>query len=105
MLVVRDLFAGKSHFKEFSRSPEGIATNILSSRLARLVDAGIAEKFRSEAGSGRDGYRLTEKGRSLEPVLSALADWGLRHIPGTEARILPRSPTGAVNSASGNAHA
>lgn len=87
MLVVRDLFAGKAHFKEFSRSPERIATNILASRLARLVDSGIAEKYPSEDVPGREAYRLTAKGRSLEKVLAAIAQWGLEQIPGTEARI------------------
>lgn len=39
--------------------------------------------------SGRSGYTLTAKGRSLLPVLSSIADWGLAHIPGTEARMRP----------------
>lgn len=89
LLVVRDLFAGKTQFKQFAASPEGIATNILASRLAKLVDAGIAEKSRSADPTGRDGYRLTEKGRSLGPVLQAMAQWGLENIEGTEARIDP----------------
>jgi DNA-binding HxlR family transcriptional regulator len=87
MLVVRDLFAGKAHFKEFARSPEGIATNILASRLAKLVNGGIAEKYPSQDYPGRDGYRLTDKGHSLGPVLAAMADWGLENIEGTEAKI------------------
>jgi len=39
--------------------------------------------------AGRSGYMLTAKGRSLLPVLSSIADWGLAHIPGTEARMRP----------------
>jgi DNA-binding HxlR family transcriptional regulator len=39
--------------------------------------------------AGRSGYMLTAKGRSLLPVLLSIADWGLAHIPGTEARMRP----------------
>jgi DNA-binding HxlR family transcriptional regulator len=80
LLVVRDLFCGKAFFKDFAASPEGIATNILADRLAKLGAAGLAE---AHAG----GYRLTPRGRSLLPVLEAVKDWGLAHIPGTEARL------------------
>ncbi len=47
LLVVRDLLLGRSHFKQFLASPEGIATNILANRLNRLVSHGIAEQFPS----------------------------------------------------------
>jgi DNA-binding HxlR family transcriptional regulator len=87
MLVVRDLASGKSLFKEFSASPERIATNILTDRLNRLVKHGLVEKYGSVQQPGRDAYRLTTKGRTLLPVLSALVDWGLVNIKGTEARI------------------
>jgi DNA-binding HxlR family transcriptional regulator len=86
LLVVRDLACGKSLFKEFSSSPERIATNILADRLARLGKAGLIEKAPADA-AGREAYRLTSRGKSLLPVLQALADWGLTHIKGTEARM------------------
>lgn len=86
LLVVRDLFAGKSAFSDFAKSPEGIATNILSDRLAQLVAHGLAEKAVPD-GARRARYRLTGKGWSLGPVLEAVAGWGLTHIEGTEARI------------------
>jgi DNA-binding HxlR family transcriptional regulator len=89
LLVVRDLACGKRHFAEFGRSPERIATNILADRLARLVAHGLAEKHAPGDGSGRASYRLTAKGRSLGPVLTALADWGLANLAGTEARLTP----------------
>ncbi|MEM0968636.1 MAG: helix-turn-helix domain-containing protein [Verrucomicrobiota bacterium] len=85
LLVIRDLFRGCSHFKEFQSSPEGIATNILSNRLSRLVDHGLAEKFPSSLHPGREAYRLTPKGQTLEPVLSAILEWGKAHIPGSGA--------------------
>ena len=87
LLVVRDLASGKSLFKEFSSSPEKIATNILTERLNRLVKHGLAEKYASTQQLGRDAYRLTTKGKTLLPVLGSIADWGLTNIKGTEARI------------------
>lgn len=89
LLVIRDMACGKALFKEFSASPERIATNILADRLERLVKGGLAEPFDPPHGGGRSGYRLTAKGRSLLPVLSVIADWGLAHIRGTEARLRP----------------
>jgi DNA-binding HxlR family transcriptional regulator len=88
LLVIRDLFAGKSRFTEFQRSPERIAPNILTDRLASLVDAGLAERVVPPGGK-RARYGLTARGASLRPVLGAVAEWGLAHIPGTEARITP----------------
>ncbi|WP_169980209.1 winged helix-turn-helix transcriptional regulator [Tautonia rosea] len=85
LLVVRDLMCGKSQFVEFCRSPEGIATNILTDRLQRLVEHGLVEKAASDEESRRDRYRLTTKGNSLRPVLDAIARWGLANIEGTEA--------------------
>lgn len=87
LLVVRDLYIGRATFKEFAASPEGIATNILSDRLARLVDAGIAERTPSPEHAGRFRYGLTDKGRALGPILKQIRDWGLEHIEGTEARL------------------
>jgi DNA-binding HxlR family transcriptional regulator len=86
LLVVRDMACGKSLFKEFVASPEKIATNILTDRLNRLVEGGLAEKYSAEQ-SGREAYRLTKKGKSLLPVLSAVVEWGLANIKGTEARM------------------
>ena len=68
---------GKKQFKEFLASPEKIATNILSARLSKLCQEGI---IRRQASS----YELTDKGRSLLPILGAIRDWGLRNLPGTQ---------------------
>lgn len=87
LLVVRDLFAGKAHFKEFAASPERIATNVLADRLDRLLDHGVVEQFPSDQHPGRQAYRLTAKGKALRRVLEAVARWGLTHIDGTEKRI------------------
>lgn len=84
LLVIRDLFRGKSRFAEFSRAPEGIATNVLADRLARLVRAGLVERDDSRSAA-RPVYRLTEPGRALGPVLRELRDWGLTHVDDTRA--------------------
>ncbi len=85
LLVIRDLMFGRSRFKDFSASPEGIPTNILADRLQRLLRHGLAEQVPAEDGSMRLGYQLTEKGRSLGPVLEAMRDWGLKWEPSTKA--------------------
>lgn len=87
LLVVRDLFAGKTRFRDLAASPEGIASNILSERLTRLRRAGIVAAGKSKERTGSAEYRLTARGRSLLPVLAALRDWGLAHVPGAEARV------------------
>lgn len=87
LLVVRDLLLGKAHFKEFLASPEKIATNILSDRLARLVEHGIVERYPSTDIAGREAYRLTAKGRALRGLMTQIRAWGLAHVEGTEARL------------------
>ncbi|VTR96658.1 winged helix-turn-helix transcriptional regulator [Tuwongella immobilis] len=92
LLIIRDLVCGKSLFKEFAASPERIATNILSDRLTRLTEHGLIEKFPSETHSGREAYRLTERGKTLLPILDSIMQWGLKYLPGTEARMAPSRP-------------
>jgi len=77
LLVIRDLFYGRTRFKEFAGSPEGIPTNILTDRLQRLVARGVIEQIPAEDGTKRLAYRLTKKGKALGPVLKAMRDWGL----------------------------
>ena len=87
MLVVRDLFLGRARFKDFTASPEGIPTNILTDRLDRLLSHGIIEQIPAEDGTKRLAYRLTEKGKSLGPVLKALRDWGLAWDKSTRVQL------------------
>lgn len=86
LLLVRDLLLGKSTYSEFQQSPEGIPSNILAERLKRLLARGVAEKVLYQQRPKRYRYRLTRKGRDLYPVLSAMIDWGNRHVPGTVTR-------------------
>lgn len=86
LLVVRDLmFLGKRRYGEFLASPEGIATNILADRLARLEAAGIVSKTSDPEGGGKGSYALTEKGLDLIPAMVELAAWGAKHDPDTGA--------------------
>lgn len=78
---------GRSRFKDFSASPEGIPTNVLSERLERLVQHELAVRIPAADGTKRLAYQLTEKGEALRPVLEALRDWGLQWEPGTQALI------------------
>ncbi len=84
LVVVRDLFRGRKKFQELLEGPEGIATNILASRLKRLEELGIVERVRYQERPPRDQYRLTEKGRELEPLLIACVKWGRKHLPHTQ---------------------
>jgi DNA-binding HxlR family transcriptional regulator len=77
LLVIRDLFLGRTRFRDFVASPENIPTNILSDRLERLLQHQIVEQIPADDGTKRLGYGLTRKGQALGPVLAAMRDWGL----------------------------
>ena len=91
LLVVRDLACGKKSFRDFLRSPEKVATNILTDRLNRLVEHGLVERYLPEEANVREAYRLTEKGKTLIPVLQVMVQWGLEHLEGTEAKMVMSS--------------
>lgn len=83
LLVLRDLFLGKRRYDEFLASPEQISTNVLAERLRRLESQGMLEKRPYGTHRKRMQYELTERGKSLGPVLQALVRWGLDNVPGT----------------------
>jgi DNA-binding HxlR family transcriptional regulator len=80
-LILRGAFNGLRHFEEFQTNL-GIARNILSNRLGRLVEHGILQRAPDAADRRKVTYRLTEKGRDLLPVLLSLRQWGERWISG-----------------------
>jgi DNA-binding HxlR family transcriptional regulator len=85
LLVIRDMmFFGKQRFEEFLESDEGISTNILSDRLKYLEKIDLVEKQPYSNHPRRMNYQLTERGKSLRPVLKAITVWGLRYLPDTE---------------------
>jgi DNA-binding HxlR family transcriptional regulator len=79
ILILRDAFSGMTRFEEF-RESLGIAPNMLTRRLAALVEAGLLERRRYSARPPRDEYLLTERGRDFRPVLVAMLAFGNRHF-------------------------
>jgi DNA-binding HxlR family transcriptional regulator len=89
LLVIRDLFHGRTRFRDFITSPESIPTNILSDRLEKMLQHKIIEQIPAQDGTKRYAYILTEKGRALRPVLESMRDWSLHWEKGTRVLILP----------------
>lgn len=75
LLILRDIFRGTNRFSAL-RDDLGIARNLLSDRLVRLVEHGILHKVPYQDRPVRHEYRLTPKGRDLSPALVALMAWG-----------------------------
>ena len=78
LLIVRDAFRGISRFDDFQESL-GISRNVLTERLARLVDEGVLERVPYQQRPERFEYVLTAKGAELRVALAALRQWGDRH--------------------------
>ncbi|HKV59037.1 MAG TPA: helix-turn-helix domain-containing protein [Ktedonobacteraceae bacterium] len=86
LLLIRDIvYFGKKTYGEFLASEEGMATNILASRLAHLEHQGILVKKLSEQDKRKEEYALTEKGLDLIPVLVEMANWSAQYDPHTGA--------------------
>jgi len=75
MLIVRDAFLGVRRFDDF-QARLGISRNVLTQRLRHLVDHGVLERVLYSEHPPRHEYRLTDKGRDLWPVLTAMRQWG-----------------------------
>lgn len=75
LLILRDAFYGVSRFDDFQRDL-GVARNILTDRLTKLVASGVLEKVPYEERPPRFEYKLTPKGRDLLPVLLTMMHWG-----------------------------
>jgi DNA-binding HxlR family transcriptional regulator len=81
LLIVRDVMNGNRRFGTLQRSL-GVARNVLSARLQRLVEEGILERRAYQESPPRHEYFLSEKGLDLWPALVALQGWGDRHSSG-----------------------
>lgn len=77
LLLVRDLLVGPRRFNELLASLKGIGSNLLAKRLKDLEAAGLLTREKD----GSRAYRLTVRGRALEPGVLALIRWGLIHGP------------------------
>jgi DNA-binding HxlR family transcriptional regulator len=76
-IVLRDVFLGIRRFDDFIEHT-GIPRQVLSNRLANLVDQGLLrrESYQVSGERARSEYRLTEKGMDAYPILVALREWG-----------------------------
>lgn len=83
LIVVRDLFTGKNRYSDFLTSPEGITTNILADRLARMERWGLIDKAPYQERPVRHEYRLTARGRALKPTLQEICRWSNAEFPHT----------------------
>ena len=83
LLILRDLFLGPKKFSDFESAPERIPSNILASRLRRLLEQGFISRHAYQERPVRYEYRLTRKGNSTGPVLKAIVIWANSEIPGT----------------------
>jgi DNA-binding HxlR family transcriptional regulator len=80
LLIIRDLmFKGRKSFNEFLAAGEGIASNVLTDRLAKLEAFGVIEKREHGADARRYDYELTRKGIDLAPVIVEIVLWSARH--------------------------
>ena len=80
LLILRDMvFKGFRSFGEFHQAGEGISTNVLADRLARLVAAGMVTKSPDPANASKLRYRLTAKAHDFIPVMFEIALWSARH--------------------------
>ena len=87
LLVLREAVQGSVRFEDF-RDALGVADSVLSRRLGGMVDAGLLARASYHDGTRtRHGYRITDAGADLLPVLHALAQWGERHRPRPTGRM------------------
>jgi DNA-binding HxlR family transcriptional regulator len=93
LLIVRDAFLGRTRFEQFQESL-GIARNVLTDRLNRLVEAGVFERVPYSDRPLRHEYRLTEQGRELNVALAALRQWGDKYCNERPPRRLVRRRDG-----------
>ena len=87
ILLMREAFYGVTRFDGFQRAL-GIAPNILSARLRKLVQYGIFVRVPTSAHRGRYDYRLTDKGRDFFPAYVALKCWGDRWMAGPKGPLV-----------------
>jgi DNA-binding HxlR family transcriptional regulator len=89
LLIVRDVILGLRRFDQLQASL-GIARNVLTDRLNRLVEEGILERVRYSERPARFEYRLTRRGRELNIALTALRQWGDTYLSEKPPRLLRR---------------
>jgi DNA-binding HxlR family transcriptional regulator len=89
LLIIRDVFGGIRRFDELQESL-GVARNVLTDRLHRLVGEGVLERVPYSERPTRYEYQLTAKGRDLNLALSGLRQWGDTYLNEMPPRLLRR---------------
>src|SRR5438874_11066090 len=89
LLIVRDVFLGVRRFDALQENL-GVARNVLTDRLNRLVEEGILERVRYSERPERYEYRLTRRGRELNIALTGLRQWGDKYLSEKPPRLLRR---------------
>jgi DNA-binding HxlR family transcriptional regulator len=84
LLIVRELLVESKRFTDLHTALEGIPRNLLADRLRDLEAHGIVTRQELPPPAARMVYDLTDAGRALLPVIGALAQWGLAHLPPPE---------------------
>jgi DNA-binding HxlR family transcriptional regulator len=97
LLILRELVLGDQRFTDLRSALTGIAPNLLSARLAELVEMGLVAKAELPPPAARSVYRLTERGQDVRPVLGALARFGVADMPPAPDDP-PMRPVGALLS-------
>jgi len=89
LLIIRDVLLGLRRFDQLQESL-GIARNVLTDRLNRLVDEGVLERVLYSERPERYEYQLTKKGLDLQIALAALSQWGDDYLSEKPPRLLRR---------------
>jgi DNA-binding HxlR family transcriptional regulator len=79
LLALREIVLGNNRFDQIARNT-GASRDILSTRLRKLVEAGVLDRQQYSSHPPRYGYVLTEAGRALRPILQGILEWGDRYV-------------------------
>jgi DNA-binding HxlR family transcriptional regulator len=101
LLILRELSFGRTRFSEFRENLPGIPVTVLSARLKTLEAHGLIERVVYRQHPLRAEYRLTEKGDTLQPILAAMAGWGMSYCLSPEelAAVEQMAPPEAIAAA------
>lgn len=80
ILIIRDLYKGRTTFSEFLSSKEKISTNILTARLKKLIQDGLIEYHNNPNDKKIKNYYLTSKGLDLYPIIVEMALWSKKNL-------------------------
>ena len=76
ILILRDLFTGTNYFLELKKSLNGVSQKVLTANLRSLEEKGIIEREVSPEVPPRVEYKLTDLGKTLDPIIKSMHDWG-----------------------------